>query len=159
MALPFPMGDDRLLADTVLRSEISLLTQDLANLEKYRSYYDGDQMLSYGSARFVAQFGADFEGFKDNWCATVVDAVQDKLELQGFDFGEDNEDLLSQIWEVFRRNDIDEQQIYGPGPQKTVPYTLEWGAGASAVGTLYVKSGGQRAESKFYVQNPDCSGF
>jgi hypothetical protein len=55
--------------------------------------------------------------------------------------------------------DIDEQKIYGPGPQTTIEYELTWGANASAVGTLYVRSGGERAESKFYVQNPDCSGM
>ena len=55
--------------------------------------------------------------------------------------------------------DIDEQQIYGPGSQTAVEYELTWGADASAVGTLYVRSGGERAESKFYVKNPDCSGF
>jgi hypothetical protein len=55
--------------------------------------------------------------------------------------------------------DIDEQKVYGPGPATSVPYELTWGSNASAVGTFYVKSGGQRAESKFYVPNPDCSGF
>jgi hypothetical protein len=55
--------------------------------------------------------------------------------------------------------DIDEQVVYGPGPQTVIEYELTWGAGASAVGTFYVRSGGERAESKFYVQNPDCSGL
>jgi hypothetical protein len=59
-------------------------------------------------------------------------------------------------YSIFR--DIDEQRIYGPGPQTTIEYELTWGAGASAVGTFYVRSGGERVESKFYVPNPDCSG-
>ena len=60
-------------------------------------------------------------------------------------------------YNVYR--DIDEQKLYGPGTATSFPYELTWGASSSAVGTFYVKSGGQRAESKFYVQNPDCSGF
>ncbi|MBN1641005.1 MAG: hypothetical protein JXA09_07200, partial [Anaerolineae bacterium] len=60
-------------------------------------------------------------------------------------------------YEVYR--DIDEQKIYGPGPQTAIEYELTWGADASAVGTLYVRSGGERVESKFYVPNPDCSGM
>jgi hypothetical protein len=55
--------------------------------------------------------------------------------------------------------DIDEQKIYGPGGDKSFTYELTWGAKAAATGTFYVKSGDGRAETKFYVANPDCSGF
>jgi hypothetical protein len=58
---------------------------------------------------------------------------------------------------VFR--DIDTQRIYGPGNAKSFAYALTWGADSAATGTFYVWSGDQRAEKKFYVQNPDCSGF
>jgi hypothetical protein len=61
--------------------------------------------------------------------------------------------------EYFVYRDIESQPIYGPGPAKATPYELTWGAGSSAVGTLVVRSGGETAESKFYVQTPDCSGF
>jgi hypothetical protein len=61
--------------------------------------------------------------------------------------------------QYFVYRDIDSQAIYGPGPAKAIPYELTWGAGSSAVGTLFVRSGGETAESKFYVQTPDCSGF
>jgi hypothetical protein len=55
--------------------------------------------------------------------------------------------------------DIDEQKVYGPGTAKKVTYELNWGASSAATGTLYVKSGSERAEKKFYVANPDCSDF
>jgi hypothetical protein len=55
--------------------------------------------------------------------------------------------------------DIDEQKIYGPGSDKSFTYELTWGAKAAATGTFYVKSGSGRAEDKFYVARPDCSGF
>jgi hypothetical protein len=61
--------------------------------------------------------------------------------------------------EYFVYRDIESQPVYGPGPAKSAPYELTWGAGSSAVGTLFVRSGGDVAESKFYVQTPDCSGF
>jgi hypothetical protein len=60
-------------------------------------------------------------------------------------------------YNVYR--DIDEQKIYGPGNAKSFTYELTWGAGSAATGTFYVRSGGVRAEDKFYVKNPDCSGF
>jgi hypothetical protein len=61
--------------------------------------------------------------------------------------------------QYFVYRDIESQPIYGPGPVKAIPYELTWGAGSSAVGTLVVRSGSESAESKFYVQTPDCSGF
>jgi hypothetical protein len=60
--------------------------------------------------------------------------------------------------EYFVYRDIESQPIYGPGPATSVPYELTWGT-ASAVGTFYVRSGDELAESKFYVNMPDCSGF
>ena len=59
-------------------------------------------------------------------------------------------------YRVYR--DIDTQQIYGPGTAKSFVYELDWGTSA-ATGTFYVTSGGERAESKFWVKAPDCSGF
>jgi len=57
--------------------------------------------------------------------------------------------------------DIDEQKIYGPGSAKSFAYELEWGSSSAATGTFYVRSGGERAEDKFYVAPPPdkCQNF
>jgi hypothetical protein len=55
--------------------------------------------------------------------------------------------------------DIDSQVVYGPGTERDFGYDLEWGAGYAAVGTLYVRSGDMYAESKFYVNSPDCKDY
>jgi hypothetical protein len=62
-------------------------------------------------------------------------------------------------YSVYR--DIDEQQIYGPGSNKSFTYELDWGSSAAATGTFYVRSGGERAEEKFYVAPPadKCQNF
>ncbi len=52
----------------------------------------------------------------------------------------------------------DVEQIYGPTTETQYIYELTYGK-ASAVGTFYVESGGQRAESKFWVEQLDCSGY
>lgn len=52
--------------------------------------------------------------------------------------------------------DVDSQLVYGPGSDTNVAYELDWGAGSGAVGTWYARSGDQRAESKFYVNSPNC---
>ncbi len=53
--------------------------------------------------------------------------------------------------------DID--QIYGPTNETQYVYELTYGATASAVGTFFVESGGQRAENKFWVDHPDCTTY
>jgi hypothetical protein len=53
--------------------------------------------------------------------------------------------------------DVEEQRLYGPGPKRVFDRALTWGVGYAAVGTFHAYSGSQRAESKFYVQSPDCT--
>ena len=93
----------------IIRSETQSLAEDLPDLNKYRSYYDGDQKLAYGTERFKTEFGDAFEGMVSNWCAPVVDAVLDKLEVIGVKIP-NAETLSDAVWDVLRLNDLDEQQ-------------------------------------------------
>lgn len=52
----------------------------------------------------------------------------------------------------------DVEQIYGPTSETQYIYELTYGK-ASAVGTFFVQSGSQRAESKFWVEQLDCSTY
>jgi hypothetical protein len=52
----------------------------------------------------------------------------------------------------------DIEQIQGPTQSQVYIYELELGVSSAAVGTFFVESGGQRAEEKFWVANPDCTG-
>jgi len=53
--------------------------------------------------------------------------------------------------------DID--KLHGPTNETTYIYELKYGTKSAAVGTFFVESGGKRAEKKFWVPHPDCSGF
>lgn len=59
----------------------------------HRNYYDGLHRLLFADQRFKTTFGDLFEAFADNLCPAVVDAVVDRLVLQGFD-GTDGEAVL-----------------------------------------------------------------
>lgn len=114
MTLPndYAGTDERIDAETsqaILRSETQLLATELPTLNKYRDYYEGDQILAYGTERFVDEFGAAFEGLVSNWCAPVVDAVLDKMGVIGVNIP-GNEDLSKAVWEALRANDLDEEQ-------------------------------------------------
>ncbi len=96
-------------SEAILRAETQALAADLPTFNRHRDYYDGDQLLSYGTDRFKDVFGESFEGLVSNWCGPVVDAVLDKLEVIGVKIP-GAEDLSNIIWERLRANDLDEEQ-------------------------------------------------
>ena len=96
-------------SEAILRSETQALAVDLPLFNLYRDYYDGDQLLSYGTDRFKEVFGESFDGLVSNWCGPVVDAVLDKLEVIGVNIP-GAETLSNIIWERLRANDLDEEQ-------------------------------------------------
>lgn len=105
------LSQDAILVRTLFED----LQQEWSDLTKYRTYYEGDQGLVYGSAKFQEMF-TDFEGFEDNWCGVVIDAVSEKIKLIGLrvddDKSEEDEEnpITKRIWDIFRDNDIDEQE-------------------------------------------------
>lgn len=96
-------------SEAILRSETEALAMDLPEFDRFRSYYDGEQLLSYGTDRFKETFGESFEGLVSNWCGPVVDAVLDKLEVIGINIP-GFEGLSAVIFDALRRNDFDEEQ-------------------------------------------------
>lgn len=113
-----PLMRERMMADSaIVRTLFEELSQEWGELEKYRAYYDGDQELVYGTDKFK-EFFPDFEGFEDNWCGPVIDAMADKIELIGIDVEEEGEEageedgvdpIAQEIWNVLRDNNIKEQ--------------------------------------------------
>lgn len=113
--------DDDTFLRAVARAELHLLGKELPDLDTYRSYYQGDQLLAFGSEKFREQFGTSFEGFKDNWCEVVADAPLDKMEVIGLTFpSKDTKSanpaesptspITDQIWDAFQANEFKELQ-------------------------------------------------
>lgn len=121
MALPFrsptavstvaDLSDDRRL-EAVIRAMMQELTSLIPEYDKYRNYYEGNQSLVFGTELFRSIFGEAFIQFRDNWCGVVVDALTDRLEIEGIIKEADGEEgtIGKAIWELFRSNDIDAQQ-------------------------------------------------
>ncbi|MFJ3084998.1 phage portal protein [Streptomyces sp. NPDC086838] len=59
-----------------------------ADIKERNSLYDGDRPLQFASPEFSEQAGGLFDGFSDNWCATVPDTLRERLEVTSFE-GED----------------------------------------------------------------------
>jgi hypothetical protein len=60
------------------------LTVQAADVVKWRRYYDGEQPLKFASGEWRTWFGKQYEGFSDNWCASVVDATAERMRWTGF---------------------------------------------------------------------------
>lgn len=105
------LSEDQRL-EAVIRALMNDLSALIPEYDKYRDYYNGEQSLVFGVDLFREIFGEAFIHFRDNWCGVVVDALTDRLEIEGIIKEDDGENkvIASQIWDLFRNNDIDQQQ-------------------------------------------------
>lgn len=73
------------------------------------SYYDGQHNLAFASEKFLEAFGGLFRAFADNWCGVVVDAVEERLNVEGFRTADDDEKPYTPAWDIWQRNKLDAQ--------------------------------------------------
>lgn len=103
--------DESIAKGAVLRSELKTLTEEAVAMNKYRSYFDGEQELVYSTVLFQEIFGDAFEGFRDNWMKVIIRACNNNIKLTNFHFDDDDESKIAkEIWDVLRRNEIGVQQ-------------------------------------------------
>lgn len=63
------------------------------------NYYDGEQPLVYTARRLAELFRHLDAYFAENWCGVVVDAVNERLRLTGYQVGDSGaQRLLDQAW-------------------------------------------------------------
>lgn len=103
---------DRERLDAIIRASLQELSILIPEYDNYRDYYEGEQLLVFGIELFRSIFGDSFDKFHSNWCEVVVDALTDRLEVEGIilENEEQQSETSQSIWNVFRNNDIDEQQ-------------------------------------------------
>lgn len=82
-----------------LKLAFDTLTAKKLNYDRYYAYYDGNQPLTYTSKRLEQIFQNLDAYFAENWCAVVIDAVRDRInlrEIQVADAGKKK--LLDEVW-------------------------------------------------------------
>lgn len=73
--------------------------------QRYWEYYDNEQPLAY-VAKILQEQGDRFPPLRVNWSALVVDALEERLDIEGFRIGSgDIDDDLTEVWQA---NDLDE---------------------------------------------------
>lgn len=61
-------------------------------------YYDGIQPLRYSATRLAQAFASLDASFSENWCATVVDSLTDRLDLRGLTTDGAGQEQLDALW-------------------------------------------------------------
>lgn len=119
-----------------------------ARVQKFQDYYDGKQRLAFATSKFRQAFGSLFGAFADNFCALIVDSVEQRLDIEGFRIGsavekgadaadKDGDRLAWQMWQanqldlysqIAHRKAITMECSYalvGPGEGTTPDITIE----------------------------------
>lgn len=100
------MPTDRPVAEAWLRKLDKALTERQLTLASLNDYYVGNHPLAFSSAKFRRAFGGLFASFADNWMQIVVDAVEERLNVEGFRLGDDASGDR-EAWQVWQRNQLD----------------------------------------------------
>ena len=83
---------------TDLALALKALQGKQAEYTRLFAYYDGRQPLQYSASRLKAAFAKLDAHFSENWCATVVDSLLDRLNLTAFS-SDIADDALATLWQ------------------------------------------------------------
>lgn len=96
---------DRLLSDLAARQ---------ATYRQLNDYFEGNHPLAFTSKQFLEAFGGLFQAFADNWCELVVDAVEERLNVEGFRLGGDQDERGDRdAWRIWQSNQLDADSEIG----------------------------------------------
>ena len=101
-----------LSADQWLTRLIKAHDSDLPELKKLDSYYEGKQALSYMAPELMRELNQRMRQLVINWPRLVVDALEERLDVEGFRFSDDAE-ADSELWGIWQANDLDEESQLG----------------------------------------------
>ena len=85
---------------------------DLPQLKRLDSYYEGKQPLSYMAPELMRELNDRLRQLVINWPRLVVDALEERLDVEGFRFSNDAE-ADSELWGIWQANDLDEESQLG----------------------------------------------
>jgi hypothetical protein len=130
------------------------LDAGMADKTKFSDYYEGQQKLAFATAKFKSAFGDLFAAFSDNWCDLIVDAVEERLNIEGFHLGGDKVGD-KKAWQFWQANHLDadsqlahnEALVHGEG------YVIVWAGDDDKVPLITVESALQCAVA-YVAGNP-----
>jgi hypothetical protein len=92
---------------TLLRRLGKMLEDRRPELERHQAYYEGQHRLAFATSKFREAFGSLFSAFSDNLCELVVDAVEERLNVEGFRMGPKGTEADRDAWRIWQANQLD----------------------------------------------------
>jgi len=88
---------------------LAVLSERLAvrasRFRKRIAYYRGDHELLFLTEKYRQAFGHWLRCISDNWCQVVIDAVVERMAVEGFRF--DDTDADREAWDIWQANALD----------------------------------------------------
>lgn len=98
------------------------LQERAREIQKPEDYYNGKQPLAFATVKYREEFGRMLAELCDNWMPLVVDAVEERLHVEGFRFGDDTAGDKD-AWTIWQRNKLDADSELG----HSTALTTGWG--------------------------------
>ena len=98
-------------------------------IEKFESYYNGEQPLSFATSEWRKANSERYAGFSDNWAAPVVDAETERIVYTGMNLGPDSAKASAELHRHWLRNDGEAQSAQGFQTTLTAKrsFAIVWG--------------------------------
>jgi hypothetical protein len=125
------MSDDTRQALAMVRQLDEQLSIRQGDVIRWQDYYDGKQPLKFATDEYRKYFGRQYEGFRDNWCAPVVDTLAEKLTVAGLKVPDDDSFTADRDFaRVWAENNGQEQssQAFVEGCIARRSFALCWGS-------------------------------
>jgi hypothetical protein len=112
----------------------------------YDHYYEGRQQLAFATEQFRKAFGRQFSAFADNWMQIVVDACEERLDVEGFRIpsrGKQDPTVGdAEAWDIWQANGMDagSQMVHTDALVDAESYVL---VGPAEEGSPYPKITGE----------------
>lgn len=75
-------------------------------MQLHDDYYHGKHRMNFNTARILGAFGKDFRELRLNYCGVVIEALNERLAVDGFSFGDDARGAAA-AWEIWQRSGLD----------------------------------------------------
>ncbi|TXS35727.1 phage portal protein [Streptomyces sp. OR43] len=82
------------------------------SLEELNRYYEGQQPLTYIHPDLLEELGDQLKQVVINWPRLVVDAIEERLDVEGFRYADD-EAAADELWKIWQANGMDEATQQG----------------------------------------------
>ena len=95
------------MEDPTLHAAVAAIVARQDRDRRCRDYYGGRHRLTFATQKFLNAFGPLLQAFSDNLCAVCVDAVADRLEIEGFTVQSGDAALADAAWNLWLANRMD----------------------------------------------------